>query len=329
MNYLLTGDLHLTDHPMDEYRWAIFDVLKEFSIKHKINQVFFLGDIWDRRDRHSSLLVNRSVASIIDLQAIGHTEVIITAGNHDKPVNGPYFWEFLNEANLRYITKPLLLSDIWLLPFSSDPVSEWKDLDFKSAKAIFMHQTGQGVTIQDHELTSNNLPTFPEGVPVFSGDVHTPQEANGIVYVGTPYPIKFSESWGNRIILVKDDNFRDYQSVPVDIMQRAILDISSSDEMGTFKLNPGSQVRIRYRLTGANLANWPVEEHLVRGWCETMKINPVSIEAVLEGGGLTPEVKSNQIELLSPEEIIKMFCKEEKLSEDILTCGLQLVQESK
>jgi hypothetical protein len=171
------------------------------------------------------------------------------------------------------------------------------------------------------------MPKLPEGIPIFSGDVHRPQTILGITYVGAPYPIKFNETWDNRIILIENEDFKNYKSIPVDIMKRAILDISSSDELKFIKYKPGSQLRIRYKLTGSQLTKWPVEEDIIRTWCKTLGVNLVSLEAMFEGNGLKPDVTSDQIELMPPEEIIKMFCKEEKLSDGILDMGLSLLKE--
>lgn len=327
-NYLITSDLHLVDTPAEEYRWEIFNVLGGALHGYEPCEIIIAGDFIDRKDRHSGLLVNKVVEQLL---TFGHDNISILAGNHDEPINGPYFWEFLNQFDgISYITKPVLLGSVWLLPFSKDPISAWKDIDFGSAKAIIMHQTGQGAIVEnDRELVSNNLPSFPEGIPIFSGDVHRRQSVNGVTYVGSPYPIKFSESWDNRIILIENDDFKNYKSIPVDIMKRDILDISSSKELDNIKLKHGAQVRLRYKLSGSKLTTWPVEEATIREWCTKRGIELMSIEAVFEGDGLKPEVQSNQIEMLSPEEIIKMFCKEEKLSEDILECGLNLVKESK
>lgn len=329
-NLLIVSDLHLVDTKAEEYRWKIFDYLRDVAKAHNFTDIIIAGDFVDRKDRHSSVLVNRIVESLIDLRGDpDYTEIYILAGNHDQPINGPYFWEFLNEVGINYLTKPFILDTVYLLPFSSNPVSEWKNLDFKASKALIMHQTGQGATVENgRELVGNNLPVLPP-IPCFSGDVHRPQEANGVVYVGAPYPVKFSESWSNRIILVKDSDFKNYESIPIDIMQRAILDISSSDELDNIKYKPGCQWRVRYKLARGQLTKWPIEEATIREWCTKRGIELMSIEAVFEGEGLKPEVQASQIERLPPEEIIKMFCKEEKLSEEILEVGLSLVKESK
>ena len=334
-SYLLASDLHLTDSPSEEYRWKIFDVLAEHAIKHHVNDIFLLGDVWDRKDRHSAKLVQDSIFALMRLQETTDAKVWIIAGNHDQPISGPYFWYILSYIKtedtlgsyLSYVTKPDLYHNIMLLPFAKDPKQEWKNIPW-FGNAVFMHQTGQGATVEGgRELTSNNLPTFPPDVAVFSGDVHRPQTVNGITYVGAPYPIKFSETWDNRIILIKENDFKNFISIPVNIMKRAIIDISSLDELKNIKLGRDNQIRVRYKLSGTSLTQWPVIEKTIRDFCKTKGINLVSLEASFEGGGLKEETQ--KINFMSPEELIKMFCKEENLSDKILEVGLDLVRNSK
>jgi len=336
---LITSDLHLVDTPTEEYRWKIFDVLVEEACKYDVTDIFIIGDVWDRKDRHTATLLHRSIFALMALQERTDAQVWVTAGNHDKPVNGPYYWKILNYIKtedslgsyLRYVTKPTVYHNICLLPFAPNPIEDWKEF-FKGNsgfKAIFMHQTGQGVTVEnDRLLVSNNLPSFPEGIPVYSGDVHRPQFANGITYVGTPYPIRFSESWGHRIILIKESDFKNPISIKVDIMHREIVNITSVEELkNRFKTN--DQIRVRCKLTGNKLADWPVEEEKIRAYCKEKGIVLASIEGTFEGGGLSTEQKNNsQIEFMKPEEIIKMFCENEKLSDEIINIGLELVKES-
>lgn len=330
MNYLLTSDLHLTDSSLEEYRWNIFDILKKESKKHKVTDVFILGDMWDRKDRHSGKLVNRIVDSLLELS--NDVNIWILSGNHDAPLAGVYFWEFLNHyPKIRYITKPefLINMGVWLLPFSSNPVRDWSVLPLSSADALFMHQPIQGAFVDEYRKlqAAPILPPLPP-IPCFSGDIHHPQTLGTIIYLGVPHPVHFNETWRNRIILIENSAYKNYKEIFLDFIKRSLLDIESSDELVKLKYKKGDQVRIRYLLKGENLSSWSLEQEKIRQWANEKGIILVSVEAKLIGDGVKAESqeKAEQIELMRPEEVIKLFGMTEKLSEDVIQAGLDLVK---
>ena len=42
---ILIADLHLTDNPLEEYRWKVFDWLEDLKEEYDIDDIFLLGDI--------------------------------------------------------------------------------------------------------------------------------------------------------------------------------------------------------------------------------------------------------------------------------------------
>ena len=79
MTWLFASDLHLSDRPKDRYRFGLFKWLAEQQQKHQITATFILGDITDRKDNHSAVLVNKTVNSLLTLKP----PVYILKGNHD------------------------------------------------------------------------------------------------------------------------------------------------------------------------------------------------------------------------------------------------------
>ena len=329
MNYLLFTDPHLVDNPIDEYRWGMFNELTRIALQFKVSKIFCLGDLSDRKDRHSAVLVNRLVSTFSKLRSETGSEVKIISGNHEQPVTGPYFWEFLTKTGIEYITKPKSEDGIYFFPFSKNPVEDWKDFSFISrVKAALMHQTGQGVRVEgDRLLAANNLPDF-NGVPVFSGDVHRPQEVEGIFYIGTPYPIKFSETWDNRVVVIQNDDFTRPISVWLHSIKRAIIDITSSKELNKLPYKKGDQIKIRYTLSGKQLSSWHEEEETIKKWASNKEIFLASLEPKFTGDGVqaSTNVEKLAFELMSPDEVIKKFAADEKLSEDILEVGKTLLR---
>jgi len=333
-NFLLTSDLHLTDNSIESYRWDVFESLTKLSIENLVDVIIILGDLVDRKDRHSGLLVNTIIDAFQGLITDTGCKIIVLMGNHDQPLNGIPYWKFLSSIGVEYITVPTLRNGVWLLPFSSNPKDDWKSLLLSSSKAIMMHQTISGSVIDGDriiDVAPHPMPKLPKNIPLFSGDVHRPQYIDGVIYVGAPHPVRFSETWLNRVLLIQESNFKNYKEIFLPSTKRAIIEISNSQELDSFNFRKGDQVRIRYKLDGKNLTSWTEEEGVIKQWAATKEIFLASIEAIFtnEISIDSNEQKVSEMELMKPEEVIRNFAKQENLSDDILNLGLQLLKECK
>lgn len=330
MNFLLVADTHFTDNQIEEYRWCVFDHLIEVSLQNNVNHIYIMGDFVDRKDRHSGRLVNRLVENLCLVKEKTKAIISILAGNHDSPIEGVHYWEFLNKyEGIHYITQPEFhYNQILVLPFSPNPIRDWSDLPLKEAKAILMHQPVQGVFVDEYRKLEEApvLPPMPN-VPTFSGDIHRPQVFGSIIYLGTPYPVHFNENWKHRIILVKDFQFRKYQEITLPSIRRSIVEVSSTNELITndgFK--QGDQIRIRVKLDGKNLSSWPVEQQQILDWAKEKGVYVASVEAVLSGGAVeNKEEVAPQI--TNPEDVVRQYAIQEKLSDDVVEMGLSFLKE--
>jgi DNA repair exonuclease SbcCD nuclease subunit len=78
---LIITDTHLTDIPSESYRWDIFKIVKKEIKKHGYTDLFHLGDIFDKKDKHRSELVNRLVDEFTDISR-NYCPITILQGNH-------------------------------------------------------------------------------------------------------------------------------------------------------------------------------------------------------------------------------------------------------
>ena len=103
---LLLSDTHLDDQPDNEYRWDCFEHVHAAIDRRAVTAVYHLGDFVDRKDRFASAFVNRLLAEIENVGA--RVPFTILKGNHDDPLRGPAFFEFVNGmvSGVRFITKP-------------------------------------------------------------------------------------------------------------------------------------------------------------------------------------------------------------------------------
>lgn len=337
MNYLLFTDPHFVDTPLESYRWDIFKVLEREAKQHDVNRIICLGDVTDRKDRHSGLLVNKLIEHFSDLKRETKADILILAGNHDKPLTGPYYWDFLNKIGVRYLQEPCWENEVVYLPYTHNPLEDWKDVAFHTRlRAIFMHQTVEGSLVENDykvEGTPGLLAYLPTYIPIYSGDVHRPQQIRNICYIGVPHPTRFSENWANRIILIKDNDFSKPVDIWIDSIIRSIVDIEELDSIDPVLkgFQEKDQVKLRVKLSNQRLLEWPEYEQRIRTWCKEQKITLVSIEPLLIGDGLrsqSTDGKVDQIELLPPEQVVQMFATQEKLSEDLLKMGQECIKEN-
>src|SRR5690242_16678391 len=105
---LIVSDLHHVESPSCEYRWSLWPWLAKTIQEERVKTLLVLGDLTDRKDNHSSELVNRIVRVIRDLQRdCPGIRIIILTGNHDWLKGGEEYFRFLNHLdNVTFVTRP-------------------------------------------------------------------------------------------------------------------------------------------------------------------------------------------------------------------------------
>src|SRR3972149_1174921 len=134
---LVISDLHLTDDPKDAYRWDIEQWIYEKIEELPITHIYILGDLTDKKDSHSSILVNRLTKFIKNLAK--EAEIYILKGNHDYiDENNPFFGflDYLDKVN--YI-KTITETETELFIPHSKSYDMLKTLNPNNYQVIFMH----------------------------------------------------------------------------------------------------------------------------------------------------------------------------------------------
>lgn len=326
---LLTADWHLTDAADDEYRWAIFDTIGDLMNAHGDERVFILGDLTDRKDRHSAQLVNRLVER---LRMLGG-EIVIIMGNHDEPLKGPPFWHFLNTLpNVKFHAKPHVMGNLLLLPFVAKPNIMWERLPFHLYKAAFMHQTVTGVVGDNgFELRNDDMAIFPRKLKVYSGDIHTPQVVRNVTYVGAPHPVKFGDTYDCRVLLLDDTTYEIKRAIPLDPMRKHMLTVSSLEELRNLpRINADDQARVRFHLPIERVEQWGVEKQEIERWATSKGLHLASIEALVHMRPRDPEDEAALERVQAgeePEEVLAAFCAAEGVDGAISDAGIALLRE--
>lgn len=326
MSYLLIGDLHLSARPRDAYRFNIFKWIKKQQTEFQPKATFIMGDLCDKKDNHPSVLVNRVVEELSKLD-----ETYIPMGNHDYiDPNNPFF-NFLNVLpNIHFIVQPtLLFKSVGVIPHCK-PESEFVracrlfqvQLDY-----LLLHATFEGAIAETGvRLSGYNQSPIEQLKPrlgTYAGDVHRPQRAANVTYVGAPYHIRFGDDFDPRCILL-DDNGKP-QNLYFETIRKWSLTVRSPDEITKNKqLFKGDQVKLTVELAREETVEWKTHRQLILEAAKAkgleifgvdLKINTSKVKKVS-----IVEAKAN-----SPAEAFSAFCKNENLPSQTKKVGAAIL----
>lgn len=321
---LLTADIHLDDNPQNEYRWKVFQRLKDAALKYGVTSIYILGDAVDRKDRHSAVFVNRLVAELKELARIA--PVRISRGNHDTPLRGPAFWEFLYLlTDVFYITDPTPDGDVLILPFTPNPMEDWRGLNFRDYKALFLHVTVTGAISENgRELEGQKLPLLPRSVHVYSGDIHTPQTVKNLTYVGAPHPVKYGDSYPCRFLVLNDD-YEIAHEVILESDRKLVIEVNSLEELAQVYVREGDRARIRFNLSYHEVDKWGEIEASMTAWAKENQVQIVNTEVIVD----TPRT-AGEVDLeLTPEQVLYDFAEMEDIPTELLEVGISFLQEAR
>jgi hypothetical protein len=328
---LVTADWHLTDQLENEYRWQVFNELHRILTANP-QPLYILGDLGDRKDRHPAGLVNRLVDELQQLQVcVGNHGITILMGNHDQPLNGQPFWNFLSELEgwVYFYDKPIIENGLALLPYSHDPATDWAELPLRTARCIFMHQTITGAAVNGITLNNPKMPELPTHCPIYSGDIHVPQRiGDNFHYVGAPHPVKFGDDYPCRILEL-DADYRIHCEHILTPPRKLVAEVRSIDELRALTVTAADQVRVRFHFPAAQAEQWPIEEMQIAQWAQACGVKLASVEAVLSMGQPTRGGGAALDEFSDPVEVLKAYAESEGIEEDLLDAGLALLQTSK
>jgi DNA repair exonuclease SbcCD nuclease subunit len=327
MTVLLTSDLHLSDRPQDEYRFGLFKWLAKMQKAHNTTATFILGDITEKKDKHSSVLVNRLVDELIGLRP----PVYILKGNHDFiDPNNPFF-RFLNcIQGVEFITEPTYLPDhnVTLIPHQPNQAKFDEACGlFSPGSFVMVHQTFDGAKSETNAHLSGLRASAIEVLKplgTYAGDVHKPQRCGPVTYVGAPYTVRFGDDFTPRVLLLKG---KSEQNLYFDCPRKWSLTIRSEDDLQRNEdLRQGDQIRLTVELAREEAVEWAAYKKRVLDTChklglevyETrMKVLTLRKERAKANGGV--KIKSN-------EELIQDFCVAEGTASNIKKVGLKLVR---
>jgi hypothetical protein len=326
MNKLLVTDTHLDENPDNEYRWDFFRHVRILVHDNNVSHIYHLGDLVDRKDRFPAFFVNRLIDEIEQTARVASFTIL--KGNHDTPLNGPAFFQFLNGRvmNVRYITEPTPDGDVLLLPFAADPMTAWMGLKYGDFRAAFLHVTITGaITETGYEIEhGTKLPILPRSLRIYSGDVHVPQQCRNITYVGCPHPIKFGDDFPCRMLLL-DENYEIKKQFDLTPPRKRVIRVSSLEELRAAETCEGDSARIEFFLTARDVENYSFIEREIQTWASqrgvTVAGHEFKISEMSSGADLDLDV--------APETLLRQFAEAENVPENLLAVGMELLKETR
>ena len=331
MKAIFVSDLHLTDRPIDEYRWKIFDQLDELCITHKVGTVYILGDLTERKDFHSSRLVNRITDSLAQL-AQGR-EVHILKGNHDGlDPDRPYFLFLHRIPGVSFYSSPGCLMKekdvVLLLPHTRQPEEDWEEIDLQKATHIFIHGTVHGAVSESGQVLQGIDIGLFKGLRacILAGDIHVPQIiGKQVEYIGAPYPIRFGDEFPPRALLV-DGNTR--TSLPLENIRKLTLHCTAQslgDKVRTVRV--GDQVKAVIELSDSELHEFHKLKQGISAQVSALGGVLLKVQLV-KRASTKPKIKkgAGAQHATTPVDELRTFCQRNGVEEELAVLGEQLLE---
>jgi DNA repair exonuclease SbcCD nuclease subunit len=326
MTWLLTSDTHLTDRPKDEYRFGLFAWLAKMQHKYAVTATFLLGDITDRKDNHSSTLVN----AVIDGLAALRPPIYCLMGNHDRiSPDNPYF-KFLNcIEGLHFVAEPTFLRDLNLsmIPHMPDQAHFDAACDqMPQNSALMCHATITGASSETGMpltgLSASPISRFRRSA-MWAGDVHRPQTLKcGLTYVGSPFRIRFGDDFTPRCLLVRGEKQEDLH---FPCLSKWSLTIRDADEIFAHPdLKKGDQVKITIQLSREEVVEWDAHKQRVLGACKELGLEVFGIGMDVATNITDVRIKADS-KLTGPEDIFREFCRAEAIDARTAMAGRELL----
>lgn len=331
MPYLLVGDLHLTDKPRDAYRFGIFDWVKEQQRTHNPKATFFMGDLTDQKDRHSAALVNRITAEFKRVKEAIHPnqfsrQVFIVTGNHDYIDPAIPFFGFLDML----VTNPEVVMDgVAILPHCRDEsVFAARCKAFRSVKPrmLLIHNTIQGAIAETgaplNGFSAAPIRALSLKLGCFAGDVHKPQVAGPVTYVGAPYHVRFGDEFEPRCLLVHDNGLA--ANLYFEAPHKNKLTVRQPNDLMKAGLAKDDHVKVTVELLREEVTEWKTRKQEVLDMCAKLGLVVYGVDLKVLG---QEKAKAQAPVSRRPADVLSAFCVAEDVSTAVKEAGLELLGE--
>lgn len=339
---LATTDLHLSEQPIDLYRFDFLEKHLPHEIKKSqqpVDGLIIAGDITEEKDRHSARLVNRIVNGLSNLAAL--CPVIVLMGNHDYADEGHPFFEFLGKIeNLCFVDTPQfgkhlkepfkVFRYLLFLPHTRDYKRDWAtylNYGWGDLDAIIAHNTFDGAdTGYGRKLDGIPVDIFGKQA-VFAGDIHNPQQLGPVEYIGAPYTVDFGDDYAARLLCIQDNGKTRWRAID-HYPQKRLVHVCDGKDLLDYndRWNEGDILKVRVDVD--NMREWGSIVKLVHAQAAKLGVIASRVEPVIAGKAQKKSVKAQTSESnFSDKEIVTQFADRNNLDDETLDAGLALLEE--
>jgi len=334
--YLVTTDLHLTDKKEDEYKWSIFKSITDYVTINHVKTLVLCGDLCDKKDRHTSKLVNRICDELEKLLEIcPWLEIHILKGNHDYLDSDFPFFRFLKlHPNIRYICSVTVINNIAYIPhidFNRDDknLHSIETLNTTSINVCFMHQTVVDTPVYGGSSVIEAEPTLKDFVKqfdtVFCGDIHVPQQIGNVVYIGAPTAHKYGDEYQGRMLSITDNT---WEEILLNNVRKWNITFEGDPEvfkeLDKVDVARGDMVKVNLVFTDHEISEYSFYKTLLIKELETRGIIKYKINSTVSStsGDVRPKV---ELKIDTPEQVLEKYCEHRELEGDLIEVGKEII----
>lgn len=220
---LLFSDLHLSPSTFSTCM-KILRFVHEEALRRKTT-IGFLGDFFDRVYNEGTLpvdILNELMRYFSDEWCV---PMIMIPGNHDyfdasETEHGLSPFQYASPKYIRILDAPTMIGTQLWVPWRRNLTELQRIIaENSNCDVIFGHFDIIGFKLNAARVSSEGLSAsvFPNGIPVYTGHYHTPQVHGNIRYLGSPYQLSLSEAEDKKSLLVLDDHWHVFDTIPLDI----------------------------------------------------------------------------------------------------------------
>lgn len=328
MTWLLTADLHLSDNPRDASRFGLFPWLLKQQQKHDVSATYILGDLTERKDRHSAALVNRIVDEMTKLRP----PVYLLRGNHDGlDANTPFFRFLNNIKGLLFITEPSAIETGGIMiPHCRDQAEfDAACSRIQPKKPVMLHQLVDGAigeTGRRLSGLSTSLIAAKQPRVVWAGDIHRPQQVGCVTYVGAPFHVRFGDDFTPRVVLY-DPSTNTHKDLHYPAPMKWTLTVSDADQiLKNEELRAGDQVKLTIELAREEAIEWAAHRARALAACKELGLEICGAVMKIRDGKRRERRRIGGHRPLSHEDTLTQFCKAENVPSNIHMVGAELIK---
>lgn len=322
MRALATGDLHIDKNNRPEDTLAVLRQIMTYAVKNKVDKVYVLGDVYDRRRPYNSekVIFEKFVKYLSDKEI----EIIIIAGNHDMSANGI---STVEEFGIFELPNVVLKPNPCIVNLGKYKIWLGHMLIQGAKLGPVDYQVGSPISIRSIlDKWSADL--------YLAGDVHKAQRLNNkppMLYVGSPERQDFgerNEKKGFTLIEATEKELK-YKFVPINIRPMIQFDLEYADlndwigAKGKYKKQSSvEEAIVKVRITCNKDEYGKVDESKIRKHLSLAKYITIEYNIIKKARIRSKRIKESS----SPVKAFEHYAKLNDFDEEIIKIGLEIME---